>query len=83
VKEVHLLINNTRALFVGAGQGEQLDEIAQRSTSQDYDSAIPLESGWRSVRVQGGWSKQGRVYIQSRDPMPFEILSIRPELVSE
>ncbi len=83
VKEVHLLINNTRALFVGAGQGEQLDEIAQRSTSQDYDSAIPLESGWRSVRVQGGWSKQGRVYIQSPEPMPFEILSIRPELVSE
>ena len=83
VAKVHVLINETRGLFFGSGPGAVLDELKQRSTEVNYGSPIPLESGWRELPVSGSWGKQGRVYIESRDTMPFEILSIRPELVSE
>lgn len=80
VKKVHLKLKDTRGLFVGEKRGAQLDEIKQRSTEMNYGQAIALFTGWEEITVRGAWGKGGRVYIQSPDPMPAEVLTILPEL---
>lgn len=76
INQVSLLVNRTRALWLGFGDGE-LREHQDRDT-EDYDEAIQLVTGLITENVDGGWEKTGKVVVEQRDPLPMTVLAIIP-----
>ena len=76
VNQVSLLVNRTRGLFLGFGEGD-LREHQDRDT-EAYDEAIQLVTGLITESVDAGWEKTGKVVIEQRDPLPMTILAIIP-----
>jgi len=45
-----------------------------------FNTTIPLRTTQVDVVISGSWNYGGRVCIRQVDPLPFEILSIIPDL---
>jgi hypothetical protein len=46
----------------------------------DQTDPLALYTGDRTVTMRSGWDGRGHVYVEHRDPTPFTVLAIMPEL---
>ena len=58
---------------------DNLTEIDFRTVADPLDSATPLFTGDKYVEFDGDWSRDGRMVIESDDPVPFTLLALAPE----
>jgi hypothetical protein len=54
-----------------------------RQVSDAVNSAIPLFTGEVRYEVKNGWETDPRVIYESDDPVPFTVLAIAPEIVTQ
>jgi hypothetical protein len=86
VRSVHGQIEETRGLFVGPKppSDDDVDPLeglrpAISRSSEGYDEPINLTNESFEVTIPGEWNSNGRVFIRQVDPLPFTILSIKPQ----
>jgi hypothetical protein len=87
VKHVHCQVEQTRGLFVGPKPPtdddvdplENLRAVTQRSSDGGYDVPLSLDTESFEVSIPGEWNSNGRIFIRQVDPLPFSILSIKPQ----
>jgi hypothetical protein len=56
-----------------------LTAIDFRTVADALDSATPLFTGDQFVAFPGDWTRDGRIVIESDDPVPFTLLALAPE----
>jgi len=79
IAKVFLDLKDTRGLFVGQNADANLVELKPLAR-ENYTDPIALRSGIAEIVPETGWDEKGRVFIQSQEPLPAEILSIMPDL---
>jgi hypothetical protein len=88
-EKVNVKVFNTRGLYVGSAfpENDYVDGMADLETrTEDIElgnvgnAAQPLQSKRIEVSVPNDWESNGRICFRQVDPLPFEILSIIPEL---
>ena len=60
--------------------GNKLDIIPFRSTSDPMDSAPPRFSGDKEVSWDAGYETEGRILIRQDQPLPMTVLAIMPRV---
>jgi len=89
VEKVNVKVFNTRGLYVGSEfpendyiQGmEDLETMTEDIELGNVGNAAqPLQTKRIEVSVPNDWDSNGRLCFRQVDPLPFEILSIIPEL---
>lgn len=81
IGRVFLQVDKTRGLCVAHSDG-RLEELKERQT-ENYGSPIDLISGVIEIVPETSWSRSGgaaSIKILSEGPLPFEILSVMPEV---
>ena len=80
IGRVFLQVDKTRGLCIAHSDG-RLEELKERQ-NEAYGDPIALRSGIVEIVPETGWSRTGvaSIRILSVDPLPFEILSIMPEV---
>jgi hypothetical protein len=86
VKSVHGQIEQTRGLFVGPkpptdDEVDALENLRQltRRGSEGYDEPLSLETESFEESIPGEWNSNGRIFLRQVDPLPFTILSLKPQ----
>jgi len=78
--DIILRLRKSRGVWVGAqGSERDLIEIYNRST-EDYYEANALLDGAYEVPSHVSWDMTCAIVIESRDPLPLNLLSITPDL---
>ena len=72
---------NSHTLKFGPDENN-LEEKDFRVVSDPMDSAAPLFTGEQFVEFPGSWVKDARIVLQSDDPVPFTLLALAPEIMS-
>lgn len=85
VSKVTLSLYKSRGGWVGPvndvpGDDNDMKEIPPRLESDGY-GAPALRTGDQEIIVEAGWSEDGKVRIEQRDPLPMAILGITPDVV--
>ncbi|MEO1029597.1 MAG: hypothetical protein AAFX02_11150, partial [Pseudomonadota bacterium] len=75
---VFLQVDKTRGIYLANRDGP-LEELKERQ-SEAYGEPNPPMSGLIEVVPSSDWARTARVRIVSPDPLPFEVLSIMPEV---
>tara|TARA_R110000751_G_scaffold264535_3_gene363624 strand:+ start:5512 stop:8271 length:2760 start_codon:yes stop_codon:yes gene_type:complete len=65
-----------------SANGIDYDTIQFRGGSDPMDSSPPLYSGDKEIKLRGGWSKEGQLYIKQEQPLPIHITAIITRLVT-
>ena len=73
-----LQVEKTRGLFLANRDGP-LEELKERQ-SEEYGVPNSMISGLIEIVPPTDWARSARVRIVSPDPLPFEVLSIMPEV---
>ena len=73
--EMSLKVFETVNLKMGY-DADNLDRIIFRSTSDSMDTAVPLYSGFKSMKFPGGYNEDYKVYILQDQPLPCTILHL-------
>jgi hypothetical protein len=71
---------------VGAKIGpdaDSLDELTFRQPSDPMDEAVPLFSGDKSENWSGDYDTKGQIYFRQDQPLPFTLLGIYPQLLTQ
>jgi hypothetical protein len=86
VKSVHGQIEQTRGLFVGPKPPTDDDDdplenlrALTRRGSEGYDEPLSLETESFEESIPGEWNSNGRIFLRQVDPLPFTILSLKPQ----
>jgi hypothetical protein len=74
IPEVTVRVENTRNAYIGS-TFDTLYELKMRS-NENYDTAIALFSGDKTISLTGGSTRQGRVCIRMSEPLPITVLAI-------
>ncbi|KKN72134.1 hypothetical protein LCGC14_0414200 [marine sediment metagenome] len=56
-----------------------LTELFQRE-DEDYDEPTNFQEGEKTITLESDWNSNGRVYLETTDPLPMTILSVAPEI---
>lgn len=89
VNRLYLKVHNTRGLFVGQTfpVNDRVDGMLDPETiTEDIEFGLVGNAAQKpktkryEVPIPNDWSSNGRVCIRQVDPLPFEILSIIPDL---
>lgn len=80
IPTVTLFLESSRNFKAGSGPGKLYEQKAPYR--EQYNEALPLETGISSLKISTQWSEKGRVYIQQADPLPLTILAIIPDVVT-
>lgn len=59
-----------------------LEERDFRDVGDAMDSAAPLFTGEKFYEFSGDWDRDTRIVYESDDPVPFKLLAIAPEIVT-
>lgn len=78
IPSVDIRFENTRAAFVGP-DATRLDEMRFRDDYMGEDP-IPLYTGIKSITLNTGYDREGKIYVRNTSPTPITILSITPEV---
>jgi len=74
IPKVTLRMENSRGAWVGPRR-EKMTEIKWRST-ENYDEPIRLYTGDKEVEIYSEPTRDARLVIQQRDPLPLTVLAI-------
>jgi hypothetical protein len=79
IKEAHMLVADTRGLFVGydTGDADDLYEIKPLDDG-DPDDPIALRTARFDIQIRSQWDDSGFILIRQRDPLPANVLDIAP-----
>lgn len=80
IPTVTLFLESSRNFKAGSGPDKLYEQKAPYR--EQYNEALPLETGISSLKISTSWSEKGRVYIQQADPLPLTILAIIPDVVT-
>jgi hypothetical protein len=72
-------VENTMGLWVGPDRTHMRE--LKFGLPALYGQVLPMVTGLLNTKMSPKWSKEGRVVIQQRDPLPMSILSITPEVL--
>jgi hypothetical protein len=61
--------------------GKELTELEYRQPDDPMDDSPPLFTGEITVKNDRGWSKEAQLLLRQRQPLPFTVTSISPQLV--
>lgn len=83
VKDVGLMVEDTRGLFVGPSFPTGDDALeglieAKVRSDENYDEPIALTTGLIEVAIEGHWKSNGRFVARQVDPLPVTILAAIP-----
>ncbi len=90
IPRVFLSVQESRSVFVSTSglnsddsltdqHGKPIFETKQRTPAMGYDEAIPAETGIFEANCNTTWSRQGRVAVRQKAPLPITINCIIPE----
>lgn len=81
LQSVGLLVKDARGLKAGS-RLDFLDDLAQREF-EDYGAPTQPLTGYARIPISAEWGENnGHVFVVSDDPLPAEILSLLPRLMS-
>jgi hypothetical protein len=81
IQSVGLLVKDARGLKAGT-RLDMLDDLPQREFEAYGDPTLPL-TGYARIPVSAEWGENnGHIFLVSDDPLPAEILSLLPRLMS-
>lgn len=63
-------------------EGEHMEVVNFRTTSDPMDAAVPLFTGDKTVKLRGGYNPDGRVTVTQNQPLPATVLGIYPRLAT-
>lgn len=77
------LLNTGPGLFVGPDT-QTLEEVHFRDSTMAMDAPVPLFTGDKDrIAWPGGYELAARVTVQHKEPLPFHLLAIMPQLVTQ
>lgn len=86
IHKVYLKVLNTRGIFIGS-QFPDLDKVAGMRDPEEMNEEIDLGNAAQvpytkrhEIAIPNDWNVNGKICIRQVDPLPFEILSIIPDL---
>lgn len=84
IGRVDLHVYQSRGGWIGPvletpGADNDLLEIKPRFDTDGYDT-LALKSFDQTIRIQPGWSQDGKVRVVQRSPLPLTILGITPDI---
>jgi hypothetical protein len=83
--KVSLHMEKTRGVWVGEDAPsdddddplEGLVELKIRN-AEGYNDSVTLLTGVEGTIIEGGWQKNGRVFVRQVDPLPMTVLAVMP-----
>jgi len=76
ISKVTMRLHNSRGAWVGPRR-DKMTEVKWR-TNENYGEPIRLFTGDKEVEIYSEPSKEARIVIQQRDPLPLTILALMP-----
>ncbi len=70
---------------LGVAAGPSVDDLTPvdfRVVADPMDIGTPLFTGERRIALDGAWSRDPRIVLQGSDPVPFTLLALAPELLT-
>lgn len=81
VDEVVIRLMNSRGVWAGSAQSpRELELIPSRDNENYYEPNEPLDGAYR-VPAHVAWEMTAAVRVESRDPLPLNVLNIVPQLI--
>ena len=77
IREINYILNNSLTLEAGASSS-QLTHVDFREVGDLMDTAPDMFTGEHALATGLGWDEDPRVYVESDDPVPFELLAVAP-----
>lgn len=77
IKQVTAVLNETRGGWYG--NEREMWEFRPRQETDDYGAIQPL-TGKATQIITDGWSGNGQLIVQQRDPLPMNILALIPRV---
>src|SRR3990167_5242215 len=77
IREINYILNNSLTLEAGASSS-QLTHVDFREVGDEMDTAPDMFTGVHALATGLGWDEDPRVYVESDDPVPFELPAVAP-----
>jgi len=81
ITSVGLRCDKSRAPFIGPDFEHMTEWKQPRATSVPMGTALPLYTGDMLINIPPAWTVDGRICIEMREPLPFTLLAIIPEVI--
>lgn len=82
VNQVTLRLHQSGGFRLG-GSEDVTDRVELRTALHAQDRAIPLYSGDLARPLRSGHDRNGQVYLEGEDPLPFTLVAMMPQLKTE
>ena len=82
IHRVTLRLYKTVGLKYGP-DSDHLDDLIFRTAANNLNEPIPLFTGDKSFNWNGYYEKEGTIHLRQSQPLPFTLLGIFPQLVTQ
>lgn len=82
INAMTFVLHNSLTISFSDALGD-LYQTEFREVADAMDSAAPLFSGEVRYELESGWKEDPRIQYESDDPVPFTLLAIAPEIVTQ